>query len=130
MAQSRDVYRRRRLGALGILGILAAAATLAGAAGGAGDDGHDPGAAARPAAKGAAKPKPKPKPKKPPELPLGRRKTLPHYRVVAYYGAPQSHELGALGIGSPDAARRRRRGHAGPAAAKAAPLLLRFRLIR
>ena len=32
---------------------------------------------------------------------------LPEHRVVAYYGAPQSRELGALGIGEPDGAARR-----------------------
>jgi hypothetical protein len=32
---------------------------------------------------------------------------LPEHRVVAYYGAPQSRELGALGIGTPRGAARR-----------------------
>jgi hypothetical protein len=41
------------------------------------------------------------------ELPQGGRSVLPEHRVVAYYGAPQSPELGVLGIGSPDAAARR-----------------------
>jgi hypothetical protein len=36
-----------------------------------------------------------------PTLPDGGRKILPHHRVVAFYGAPQSRELGALGIGTP-----------------------------
>src|SRR4051795_13406826 len=102
MAQSREVYRRRRLAALA---ALAAAAALARAAGGAGR-GQAPGAPpAPPAAVSAAK---APKPKRPAELPLGGRSIFPHYRVVAFYGAPQSHELGALGIGSPPAGRRRR----------------------
>jgi hypothetical protein len=35
------------------------------------------------------------------ELPRGGRRLLPDYRVVAYYGAPQDKQLGALGIGSP-----------------------------
>ena len=39
-----------------------------------------------------------------PELPRGGRTLLPDYRLVAYYGAPASEELGALGIGSPDEA--------------------------
>ncbi len=43
----------------------------------------------------------------PPELPRGGRQLLPEHRVVAYYGAPQADELGALGIGSPDSAARR-----------------------
>lgn len=46
----------------------------------------------------------KAKPKPPLELPRGGRKLFPRYRVVAYYGAPQNVELGALGIGTPDQA--------------------------
>jgi hypothetical protein len=48
--------------------------------------------------------KAKAKPKPPPELPRGGRKLFPRHRVVAYYGAPQSDELGELGIGTPDQA--------------------------
>jgi hypothetical protein len=44
------------------------------------------------------------KPKPPPELPRGGRRLFPHHRIVAYYGAPQNVELGALGIGTPDEA--------------------------
>jgi hypothetical protein len=47
------------------------------------------------------------KPKPPPELPRGGRHLFPHYRVVAYYGAPQNVELGALGIGTPTEAGRK-----------------------
>jgi hypothetical protein len=36
-----------------------------------------------------------------PQLPGGGRVLLPDHRLVAYYGAPGSEELGALGIGSP-----------------------------
>jgi hypothetical protein len=122
MAEPRDVYRRRRLGALG---ALAAAAALAGAAVGAGGSSHERGAAAAPKANAAARAKPE----TPPQLPLGGRKIFPHYRVVAYYGAPQSHELGALGIGSPDAAGRRLRKQAGPYARKTRPVMLAFELI-
>jgi hypothetical protein len=43
----------------------------------------------------------------PPELPRGGRVIFPHYRVVAYYGAPQNDELGVLGIGTPDEAGRK-----------------------
>jgi hypothetical protein len=67
--------------------------------------------------------------KRAPELPLGGRKIFPDYRVVAYYGAPQSHELGALGIGSPDAAGRRLRKQARPFARKTRPVMLAFELI-
>lgn len=41
------------------------------------------------------------------ELPRGGTKLFPDYRVVGYYGAPQSPQLGALGIGSPASAARR-----------------------
>lgn len=47
------------------------------------------------------------RPDRPPELPRGGRRIFPRHRVVAFYGAPQADELGALGIGSPDAAGRR-----------------------
>jgi hypothetical protein len=40
-------------------------------------------------------------PKPPPELPGGGRQLFPQHRIVAYYGAPQNVELGALGIGTP-----------------------------
>jgi hypothetical protein len=123
MAQSRDVYRRRRLAALA---AVAAAAALAGAAVGAGGGGKEPGAATGTTADVAAKQAP---PKAPAELPLGGRRIFPHYRVVAYYGAPQSHALGALGIGSPDAAGRRLRKQAAPYARKTRPVMLAFELI-
>ena len=45
-----------------------------------------------------------PKPKPPPQLPRGGRQILPHYRVVAYDGAPQTPVLGPLGVGTPDQA--------------------------
>jgi hypothetical protein len=128
MAQStRDVYRRRRFGALA---VVAAVAALAGAAVGAGggDDGAKTGTRAASASDGtshAAKVKAKP----PPQLPLGGRTIFPHFRVVAYYGAPQSHELGALGIGSPDFAGRRLRRQARPYAKKTRPVMLAFELI-
>ena len=41
------------------------------------------------------------------ELPRGGRSLLPDYRLVAFYGAPQSDELGALGVGSPSEAAKR-----------------------
>jgi hypothetical protein len=47
------------------------------------------------------------KPKPPPELPRGGRRLFPQHRIVAYYGAPQSVELGALGIGTPAQASKR-----------------------
>jgi hypothetical protein len=86
------VYRRRRLVALGVLaavvvGIAALVHLLSGGVG--------PSAAPR----AAAKPKPTPTP--PPQLPRGGRTILPRYRIVAYYGAPEDPQLGALGIGTP-----------------------------
>jgi hypothetical protein len=47
------------------------------------------------------------KPKPPPELPGGGRRLFPKHRIVAYYGAPQNTELGALGIGTPAQASKR-----------------------
>jgi hypothetical protein len=56
---------------------------------------------------GGGKPAAKVKKLAAPELPRGGRTIFPHYRVVAYYGAPQDRELGELGIGTPDQAARR-----------------------
>jgi hypothetical protein len=123
MREPREVYRRRRLGALG---AVAAVATLAGAAVGASGGGGDA-SAPGPASSAAAERAPKHKP--PAQLPLGGRTIFPRYRVVAFYGAPQSHELGALGIGSPDAAARRLRRQARPYARKTRPVMLAFELI-
>jgi hypothetical protein len=91
------VYRRRRLAALAVLAVslvVVAGAVSALTGGGADEPGTAEGTG------GAAK-------AGPPQLPRGGRSVLPEHRVVAYYGAPQSHELGALGIGTPDAAVRR-----------------------
>src|SRR5690606_18389726 len=43
------------------------------------------------------------------ELPRGGRSVLPQYRPIGFYGAPQSPELGELGIGSPESAAKRLR---------------------
>ena len=117
-----DVIRRRRLAALG---IVAAAAALVGAAVGAGDGSR--GDTTEPVSKkSAASEAPPPKPV---ELPLGGREIFPRYRVVAFYGAPQSHELGALGIGSPDQAVRRLTKQAKPYAKKTRPVMLALELL-
>jgi hypothetical protein len=123
MRETPTVYRRRRLGALG---VVAAAAALTGAAigAGSGDPAPDDRSADAPAKARAAQAPPKPA-----ELPLGGHTIFPRYRVVAYYGAPQSHELGALGIGSPDAAVRRLRRQARPYARKTRPVMLALELI-
>jgi hypothetical protein len=49
--------------------------------------------------------------------------------VVAYYGAPQAAELGALGIGTPDAMARRLRRQAGHYERHKRPVLLAFELL-
>jgi hypothetical protein len=87
------VYVRRRLVAGGVLVLaLVAIAVAAGAFSG----GEKPTARAEQAAL--------PPPPPPHELPRGGKRLLPDHRVVAFYGAPQSRELGALGIGTPDSA--------------------------
>jgi hypothetical protein len=66
---------------------------------------------------------------KPPELPRGGRIVLPRYRLVAYYGAPQHIELGALGIGTPDEAARKLQTQAAPYARGNRPVMPVFELI-
>ena len=92
MSASQHIYWRRRATALaGLTALLVGGFLLAGNGGG--DEGEPAASAQEPPA--------------PPELPRGGRSVLPEHRVVAYYGAPQSRELGALGIGKPDGAVRR-----------------------
>ena len=99
---SRQVILRRRLVALAaVLAVVVGVAVAAGAF--SGDDA--PSAADAPAGRATAAPEP-------PQLPGGGRSILPERRVVGFYGAPQDDELGALGIGSPDAAARRLRRQA------------------
>jgi hypothetical protein len=93
VSEPRHIYWRRRLTALaGLAGVVVAASLLAGNGG---KDGEP-----RPVATEAQEPPP-------PELPRGGVSVLPEFRVVAFYGAPQSPELGTLGIGKPAAAARR-----------------------
>jgi len=84
-------YLRRRLLAFGALAAVPLGVAVASGAF-SGDD--------KPAAR-AEQPAAE-QPPLPPELPRGGRRVLPDNRIVAYYGAPQSRELGALGIGKPD----------------------------
>jgi hypothetical protein len=93
---SAHVYRRRRAVALAVLAglLVLILLSLRWAVGGGGSE-------PKPAGRAAATPTP------PPQLPRGGRSVLPEFRVVAYYGAPQSAELGELGIGTPDAAAKR-----------------------
>jgi hypothetical protein len=89
---SERVIRQRRLAAGGAAALLAVVVLVAGTcAFSGGDDGPD-------ATREAAQREPLP------QLPRGGRTLLPDKRVVAYYGSPQDEELGALGIGTPDAA--------------------------
>ncbi len=89
--------QRRRLVAVAIAGALALGSATAGALTGAGGGSTPPRSQAE---EPAATPEPA-------ELPRGGRAIFPRHRVVAYYGAPQDDELGALGIGSPASAARR-----------------------
>ncbi len=126
MADSRpspEVIRRRRLAALG---AVAAAAALAGAAVGAGDRSRGDTSAAPDTGAGA---KARQTPPKPGQLPLGGTTIFPRFRVVAFYGAPQSRELGALGIGSPDHAVRRLAAQAKPYAKPTRPVMLALELL-
>ncbi len=95
------VVRQRRIAACAVLiaviaGLVAGLGAFAG--GGAGSRPTGVKALVEQVRKAAAKPL---------ELPRGGRRLFPHYRVVAYYGAPQNVELGALGIGTPAQAGRR-----------------------
>jgi hypothetical protein len=115
VTQPQHIYRRRRatLLAAAVLALLVGAVLL-----GSGGDSATPGTAAGDAAVPPA-----------PELPRGGRSILPEFRVVAYYGAPQSRELGALGIGSPKGATRRLVRQARPYARKSRPVLPALELI-
>jgi hypothetical protein len=67
----------------------------------------------------------------PPELPRGGRSIFPEFRVVAFAGAPQAEELGALGIGTLDEAARKLERQAAPYARGRGrrPILPAFELI-
>jgi hypothetical protein len=108
------VYRRRRLTALGAgAGVVVVAVLLVRGCGS--DD--------KPAVAGrAAKPLVV-------NLPRGGRRIFPRYRVVAYYGAPQDRQLGALGIGSPAHAGRRLLKQAAPYGRRTRPVLPAMELI-
>jgi hypothetical protein len=110
-----SVYRRRRLAALGGLAAIAVVAVAVASLGGGGKDGPAGASAARP--------------KAPPQLPRGGRVIFPHYEVVAYYGAPQDPQLGALGIGSPRSAARRLMRQAAPYAHGTRPVLPAMELL-
>jgi hypothetical protein len=113
-----SVYLRRRLVAGGA-GIAILVAIAAGAGAFSCDDG--PGGGEQQA---GAQPAPKPV-----ELPRGGRAVLPDRRVVAFYGAPQSPELGVLGIGSPGVAARKLERQARPYSSRRRPVLPALELI-
>src|SRR5205085_806143 len=79
------VYRRRRLVALAaVAGVVVAVVALAGLLGG-----------GAPKVRSAAAPR-KAQAAPPTQLPRGGRTIFPHFRIVAYYGAPQDPQLGEL----------------------------------
>jgi hypothetical protein len=115
VSTSQHIYWRRRLTLLALVAaVIVAAAVLVGS----GDGAPQP-----TAADDAAAPPP------PRELPRGGHSILPEFRVVAYYGAPQSRELGALGIGSPRGAARRLERQAESYGTKRRPALPALELI-
>jgi hypothetical protein len=122
MASSRRAVRRRRIAA--VAALVAAVALIALVV----SQLTGSKAAEQQAAKDAT-PTPTKTPKPPPELPRGGRKILPDYRVVAYYGAPQAAELGALGIGTPASAARKLARQAKPYARKSRPIMPAMELI-
>jgi hypothetical protein len=63
------------------------------------------------------------------ELPRGGTTVLPDYRVVGFYGAPQSDQLGELGIGSAKSAARRLHRVAEPYEKADKPIYPAFELI-
>jgi hypothetical protein len=118
-AVSPQVYRRRRLVALAVLagGILAVTVLVRVLTGS---------ADSTTASRAATTPTPTPTPV---QLPRGGREILPRFRVVAYYGAPQDPQLGALGIGTPAHAVARLERQARGYARKHRPVLPALELI-
>ena len=126
MRPSSAVYRRRRIVALaalaaGLAVLVFVVLRLAGS------NAAEPPSRAGGAEQERAQATPTPTP--PPELPRGGRRILPDFRVVAYYGAPQDRQLGALGIGKPSAMARRLERAAKPFGRKSRPVLPAMELI-
>lgn len=118
MTEPVSVYRRRRATALAVLGGVLLLALLATRS--CGGDAATPGDGSSSAAQAAQAPA---------ALPRGGRRIFPDFRVIAFYGAPQSERLGALGIGSPAAAARRLARVARGYARKTRPVLPALELI-
>lgn len=97
-AARRRVQRQRWLAVLTLFAVALIAVAAIALPGGSGSGGATAAEEGEPEAK---------KPPPPPELPRGGRELFPRHRVVAFYGAPQNDELGALGIGSPREAGRK-----------------------
>jgi len=114
----RDYLRRRLVAAGAGVAVLVLILGVAGVFSGGGTQERAEGDA------GTAPPAPPPA-----ELPRGGRTILPDFRVVGFYGAPQSDELGALGIGSPDAAAGRLVEQAKPYEREGRPVLPALELI-
>lgn len=114
-----SVYRRRRLTAVAVVAASVAGVGFAVSA----LTGGDGAVRSQAGQDGSSRAAP------PPELPRGGRRLLPDFRIVAYYGAPQSRELGALGIGSPERATRRLVRQARPYARKSRPVMPALELI-
>jgi hypothetical protein len=124
MTEPSAVYRRRR--ALAIVALAAAAALLVFAVTQlTGSNAAEPLRAGADGEKAQATPAPKPLA----QLPRGGRRILPDFRIVAYYGAPQDKQLGALGIGTPTQMTRKLEKQAKPYARKSRPVLPAMELI-
>ena len=121
-AHARTVRQRRLAAAALLIALVLVVALLAVGLGGGGDDDGAADGGARATAAQAPPPKPI-------ELPTGGRTIFPDHRVVAYYGAPQSDELGALGIGTPAQAVAKLRRQAKPYERRTRPVLLALELI-
>jgi hypothetical protein len=122
MAESSVNYRRRR--ALAIVALAAVAAVLVFAL--MQLTGSN---AAEPLRAGAGGAKAQPTPEPLAELPRGGRRILPDFRVVAFYGAPQDKQLGALGIGTPTQMTKKLDKQAAPYGRKSRPVLPAMELI-
>ena len=111
----RRTRRNRRVTVGAVVGLGAAAALALLLLPGGGEDGSE--------ANGAEEED------RPATLPGGGRSIFPERRVVAYYGAPQDRELGALGIGRPARVARRLKRQARGYDQPARPVLPAFELI-
>ena len=118
----RRQIRRRRIAALVVLGALVAIPLGLVQLLGGGDDDGDAQAQKEPSHEPAAL-------KEPPQLPRGGRSILPEQRVVAFYGAPQHHELGVLGVGKLSGVSRKLQRQAKPYRRGGKPILPAFELI-